>query len=177
MSDEATVGFLATVPLLEGLEERYLAELARAMRRRTVRNGELLWHQGDTAKEMLFVVEGSVSVSQHLPGDRSVQVAEVGPGDTLGEIALLDGGGNTMSARVAETATLLVLGRVDFAALIARQHPSAFTLKRRLATLTTARLRALLGILSDSLGGEAAGGPAHDAARAFAALEYCDAPD
>src|SRR5262249_55650405 len=177
MSDEETVEFLATVPLLEGLEEAYLAELARAMRRRTVREGELLWRQGDTAKEMVFVVEGGVSVSQHLPGDRTVEMAEAGPGDTLGEIALLDGGENTMSTRVTDTATLLVLGHVDFAALVARQDPSAFTLRRRLAALTTAHLRALLRRLSLSLGGGAASGPAEDAARAFADLEWCGPPD
>jgi hypothetical protein len=37
-----------------------------------------------------------------------------------------------MSVRVTETATVLALGRLDFAALIAGQHPSAFRLKRRL---------------------------------------------
>jgi CRP-like cAMP-binding protein len=179
MSDEETAEFLATVPVLAGLEDAYLAELARAMRQRTVREGQLLWRQGDTAREMLFVVEGGVSVSQQLPGDRAVQMAEVGRGETLGEIALLDGGENTMSARVTETATLLVLGRTDFAALIARHHPSAFALKRRLAALTTERLRVLVGLLALSLSprGEAAGRPAHDAGRPLAELEYCGAPD
>jgi CRP-like cAMP-binding protein len=177
MSEDETVEFLATVPLLEGLEAPYLAELAQSMRQRTVRKGEVLWHQGDRGKEMLFVVEGSVTVSQNLPGGRTMEMAEAGPGETLGEIALLDGGENTMSARVTETATLLVLGRVDFSALVARQHPSAFELKRRLAALTTARLRGLLRRLALSLGGEAAGRPAHDPARALTDLEYCDAPD
>jgi CRP-like cAMP-binding protein len=177
MSDDKTVGFLATVPLLEGLEAAYLAELARAVRRRTMREGELLWHQGDAAKEMLFIVEGGVEVSLHLPGDRTVEMAEAGPGDTLGEIALLDSGGNTMSARVTRNATLLALSRVDFAALVARQHPSAFTLKRRLSVLATARLRSLLGRLAASLDGDAAGGPAEHAAWAFADLEYCRPPD
>ncbi len=177
MSEEETVAFLAAVPLLEGLEGTYLAELARSMRQRTVREGDLLWRQGDARTEMLFVVEGRVSVSQNLPGGRTVEMAEAGPGNTLGEIALLDGGESTMSARVTETATLLVLGRVDFAALVGRQHPSAFALKRRLAALTTARLRAQLSRLSLSLGGEAAGAPAQDAALAFADLEYCGAPD
>jgi len=41
MSDEKTVEFLATVPLLEGLEEAYLAELAASMRQRTVREGAI----------------------------------------------------------------------------------------------------------------------------------------
>src|SRR5262245_5147552 len=177
MSDDETVAFLAAVPLLEGLEEAYLAELARALRERTVQEGEFLWRQGDSAREMVFVVEGGVSVSQHLPGDRTVEMAARGPGDTLGEIALLDGGENTMSVRVTETTRLLALTRVDFAALVARPHPSAFRLKRHLVALTTARLRDLLLRLSASLGGEAAGRPAEDAARPVAELEYCGAPD
>ena len=82
-----------------------------------------------------------------------------------------------MSVRVTETATVLALGRLDFAALLAGQHPSAFTLKRRLASLFTARLRDQLRHLAGSLGGEMAGPPAEDAERALADLEYCRPPD
>jgi CRP/FNR family transcriptional regulator, cyclic AMP receptor protein len=177
MSDRETVDFLATVPLLEGREEADLVELARVMRRRTVREGEILWRQGDDAREMVFIVEGGVSASLHVPGDRVVEIGRAGPGEIVGEIALLDGGGHTMSVRVTETATVLALGRVDFAALLARQDPSAFRLKRRLASLLTARQRNQLRHLAASLGGEVAGPPAEDAARTFAELEYCGPPD
>jgi CRP/FNR family transcriptional regulator, cyclic AMP receptor protein len=177
MSDRATVDFLATVPLLEGREEADLVELARVLRRRMVREGEILWRQGDDAREMVFIVEGGVSASLDVPGDRVVEIGRAGPGEIVGEIALLDGGGHTMSVRVTETATVLALGRVDFAALLARQDPSAFRLKRRLASLLTARQRNQLRHLAASLGGEVAGPPAEDAARAFAELEYCGPPD
>ena len=76
-----------------------------------------------------------------MPGDRVVEIGRAGPGDIVGEIGLLDGGAHTMSVQATETATVLALGRQDFAALLARQHPSAFELKRRLAALFTARLR------------------------------------
>jgi len=177
MSDRETVDFLATVPLLEGREEADLLELARMMRRRTVREGDILWRQGDDAREMVFIVDGAVSASLHVPGDHTVEIGRAGPGEIVGEIALLDGEGHTMSVRVTETATVLALGRVDFAALLARQDPSAFRLKRRLASLFTARLRNQLRHLAVSLGGEVAGPPAEDAAQAFAELEYCGPPD
>jgi CRP-like cAMP-binding protein len=177
MSDRETVDFLAGVPLFEGREEADLLRLARAMRRRTVPEGELLWRQGDEAREMLVIVDGGVSASLHVPGDRTVEIARAGPGDVVGEIALLDGDGHTMSVRATESATVLALGRVDFAALFARQDPSAFRLRRRLASLLTARLRNQLQHLAVSLGGEAAGSAAEDAARAFAELEYCGPPD
>jgi CRP/FNR family transcriptional regulator, cyclic AMP receptor protein len=177
MSDRETVDFLANIPLLEGREEADLAELSRVMRRRTVPEGEILWRQGDDAREMVFIVDGAVSASLHVPGDRTVEIARAGPGEMMGEIALLDGGEHTMSVRATETATVLALGRVDFAALLAGQDPPTFTLKRRLASLFTARHRNQLGHLAASLGSEVAGPPTDDAARAFAELEYCGPPD
>src|SRR3954453_18611395 len=177
MSDRATVDFLASVPLLEGREEADLEELARLVRRRTVRAGQLLWRQGDRAREMLFIVDGAVSAFLHLPGNRTLEIVRAGPKESVGELGLLDGEGHATSVRVTETATVLALGRLDFAALLAGQHPSAFRLKRRLASLLTARLRDQLRHLAVSLGGEMAGPSPEDAARALADLKRSRPPD
>lgn len=177
MSDPETVAFLATVPLLKGRDEEDLAELARVMRRRTVRVGEMLWRQGDEAREMLFILDGAVSASVHLNGHRAVEIGTAGPGEIVGEIGLFDGRGHSMSVHATATTTVLALGRLDFAALLAGQRPPAFALKRRLASLSTARLRVQLRLLADSLGGEMAGPPAEDAADALADLEPSVAPD
>jgi CRP-like cAMP-binding protein len=177
MSDRDTVDFLATVPLLEGRADADLVALARVMRRRTVPKGEILWRKGDGARELVFVVDGAVSATLHVPGDRTVEIGRAGPGEILGECALLDGEGQTMSARVTETATVLALGRLDFAALLAGQNPLAFRLRRHLASLCTARLRNQLRHLAVSLGGDMAGLPAEDAAPPFADLEECGPPD
>jgi len=80
MSDRETVDFLATVPFLEGGAEADLVELAQVMRRRTMREGEILWRQGDDAREMVFIVEGGVSASLHVPGNRTVEIGRAGAG-------------------------------------------------------------------------------------------------
>ena len=154
MSEPAAVDVLATVPLLEGWQQQELAELARVLRRRTVKAGEVLWPQGGDGREMAFVVEGAVTVSLHVSGDRAVDIATAGPGEMVGEIALLDGGPHTMGVRAAQPATLLMLGGVDFAALLASQNPRTFRLRRRLAALLTARHREQLRLLAASLDGE-----------------------
>jgi CRP-like cAMP-binding protein len=178
MSDRETVDFLATLPLLEGRAESDLVELARVMRRRTVPEGEVLWRQGDDAREVVFIVDGAVSASLHVPGDRTVEIARAGPGELVGETGLLDGKGHTMSVRVTEAATLLALGRLDFAALLAGQHPSAFRLKRRLASLFAARFRNQLRHLAASLGDERGDPPPPgSAAPAVGDLEECRPPD
>ena len=133
--------------------------------------------RGTTRARWCSSSRAAVSASLHVPGDRVVEIGRAGPGEMVGEIALLDGGGHTMSVRVTEDATVLALGRVDFAALLARQDPSAFRLKRRLAALSPHAIAISSAHLADSLGGEPAGPPAEDAARAFAELEYCGPPD
>jgi CRP-like cAMP-binding protein len=118
-------------------------------------------------------VTGRGSRSLHVPGDRLVEIATAGPGDTVGEIAPLDGGPHTMTVRAVEGTAVHALGRVELAALLARQDPAAFGLKRRLA----ARHRNQLARLADTLGGDASGPSAEDADRTFAELEHCGPPD
>jgi CRP-like cAMP-binding protein len=176
MSERDVAGFLATVPLLEGLPEAELAQLARVLRRRTVRAGEPLWRQGDEGRELAIIMEGAVAASLEVPGGRTVEIATAGPGEAVGEIALLDGGSHTTSVEVTETATVLMLGRADFAALLAPRLPSAFRLRRRLALLLTTRYRRQLLHLAASLG-EPAVGPVADEIATSADLVPAGTPE
>jgi CRP-like cAMP-binding protein len=173
MPDRDTVEFLATVPLLEGRDEAELVELARVTSRRAVQEGELLWHQGDDRRELLIVIDGSVATSLQVTGGRRVEIGTAGPGQILGEIALLDGRGHTMSVRATEPTTVLALSHSDFAALLAGQRPAAFALRRRLVAHLTARLRGQLRHLATSLGGE----PPTDGEPAVTELEPSRPPD
>jgi CRP-like cAMP-binding protein len=147
------------------------------MRRRTVREGQALWRQGEVGREVFFVVEGAVATSLRVPGDRTIEIGRAGPGQILGEISLLDGHGHTLAAHVTETATLLALGRLDFAALLVTQDPAAFGLRRRLASHLIARLRGQIRTLAVALGGESDDVPSEAAAPDLPALEQCRPPD
>jgi CRP-like cAMP-binding protein len=177
MSDRETVDFLAGVALLEGRDEADLGRLAQVLRRRTLKKGDLLWRQGDAAREMVFIVDGAVSASLDVPGDRTVEIGRSGPGEIAGELGVLDGHGHTMSVRATEAATVLALGRTDFEALLAGRDPSAFRLRRHLASLFTARLRNQLANLVLSLGGEPPTPPGEDVTQALADLQDCGPPD
>jgi CRP-like cAMP-binding protein len=169
-----TVAFLSSVPLLDGVPEAELAELARVLRRRDAPAGEILWREGDEAVAMLLIVEGEVSASLRLPGDRAVEVVRMGRGEVLGEVPLLDGGQHSAAAQVTEPARLLSLSRADFAALVSRRDATAFALKRSIARVACARMRRHLAHLAQSLGGEPTDGPAGDVTDE---LEPCGPPD
>jgi len=171
------VAFLATVPLFHGIPDAEVAELAHVLRRRELPAGKVLWRVGEEAREMVLIVDGRVSVSLPLPGNRAVELTSLGSGEMLGEIPLLDGGRHFRTATVIEPATLLSLGRMDFAALLSRRHPTAFALKRRIAGVACARLRVHLAALAASLGEESPDSLAAPPAEANAELAFCGPPD
>ena len=81
-----TVAFLSSIPLFEGIPEAELAELAQVLRRRDVPAGEILWREGEDARAMLLIVDGRVSITVRLPGDRAVEVASLGRGEARPEL-------------------------------------------------------------------------------------------
>lgn len=163
---------LAAAPLFEGLAQEDLAGIARVMRRREMAPGDVLWQQGADARGLALVVDARVAVTLRLPGGRSVQLADVGPGETLGELPLIDGGPHSATAQVTQAGSVLFFSRTDFAPFVAHDDPSAFALKRRLVTVNATRLRRQLALLAASLGGDA---PA--AAPVRSALEPADPPE
>src|SRR5687768_7198697 len=145
---------LARIPLLAGVPEAELAELAWALRYRDLPAGEVLWRQGEEAESMAFVTEGTVELSLSLPGRRTAQVVTTRAGEVLGELALIDGGPRSLTATAVERTRVLTLSRADFTALVSRRHPTSFLLKRRLAGIACAHIRRHHAEFAAALDGE-----------------------
>ena len=82
-----------------------------------MREGEELLHQGDFAYEFMVIVDGQAQVMRD-----EVQVAELGPGDFLGEIAALDKGYRNASVVASSEMTVVVMTARDLRH-IAREMP------------------------------------------------------
>lgn len=92
-SEDTKTASLKRSPLFEDLSKRELAELARHSEDVAVPAGKVLCSEGDTAKEFFVIVDGEVEVTKN-----GKPLATRGPGDIIGEIALL--------ANVPRTATV-----------------------------------------------------------------------
>jgi CRP-like cAMP-binding protein len=69
--------------------------------------------QGQPGREAFVIVDGRATVKV---GD--IEVATVGPGDHVGELALLDGGPRTATVTAATDMTVLVISQRAFFALL-----------------------------------------------------------
>ena len=72
---------------------------------------------------------------------------------------------------------MLSLSRADFAALVSRRHPTAFTLKRRIAGRRVRAAARQLATLADLARRRRGGGRAAPAGAPPAELEFCGPPD
>lgn len=81
--DAATA--LGTSPLLAPLDGTAVAHLADCATERVLLDGEVLWYAGDEPASLIGVLTGAVDVRR--PGE--VRPFRLGPGSTLGDIALM----------------------------------------------------------------------------------------
>jgi len=104
---------LRSVPLFSGLRRDELERLVELADEVDVPDGQLLTRQGELGDEFFVVLSGHVIVARD--GHRLVRL---GPGEFLGEIALIDGRPRTASATADGPARLLVLSHRAFDALL-----------------------------------------------------------
>src|SRR5262245_46117893 len=140
MPQDATEHGLDAVAIFDDLTADERARLAAELETLSLKRGETLVRQGETADALYIVVTGRFVVT--LDGSR-VPVAELGPGQPVGEIAFLAGGVRTATVTALRDSLVLRLGRADFEALSAKS-PSIWrtltvTLARRVADANLAR--------------------------------------
>ena len=104
---------LRRVPLFSRLSGHSLDEVERLADEIDVPAGRELIRQGAFAHEFFLVLEGEVRIDRG-----GVQVNTLGPGDFLGEIALVDGGTRSATATTTAPSRLLVLGNREFNTLM-----------------------------------------------------------
>ncbi|MGL6279856.1 MAG: cyclic nucleotide-binding domain-containing protein, partial [Gaiella sp.] len=123
---------LSRIPLFAGVDQAVLQRLEAASSERTLLAGELLFDQGDPADDLHVVLQGRLRVIvTDAHGTRDV--AELGPGSAVGELALLTGAPRAASVRAVRDTRLLVLPGDVFAAHFAVDAALAAAVARELA--------------------------------------------
>jgi CRP-like cAMP-binding protein len=133
------VGYFARLPATE------LNRLAGRCTRRTLGPGQLLFEEGEPCRGLFVVASGRVEIRQISRRGREQVFHTEGPGATLGEGPLFDGGGYIASAVALEPTSVLFLPRAEVLD-VCRRRPAV-----ALAMLTTMarRVRHFADIVGD----------------------------
>lgn len=113
MARKSHLDHLAAVPLFSACSKKELQEVARHSDQVDLPAGRTLCEQDSIGREAFVILEGSADVRRN-----NRKVATLGPGDCVGELALLDHGPRTATVTAATDVSVLVLGAREFSGLI-----------------------------------------------------------
>jgi CRP/FNR family cyclic AMP-dependent transcriptional regulator len=133
-------------PLFRGLSPEILGRIAELATQRSYLSGEVVFMQGDPGDALYAVLTGKIRISAGTSVGRELFLNIMEPGDTFGEIALLDGGPRTASATAMNDSALVVIRRENFLRVLEREPRLALELLR----LCGERLRWTSGLVEDA---------------------------
>jgi len=114
-----TVQLLSRCDLLRHLPPQAIEEILPCVRNRSLAPGETLFQAGDAGDALYIVAKGGVEVIEDHPKGATV-LAELGPGQAFGEMALLSDSPRTATVRASGGAELLAIEKQDFSDLVIR---------------------------------------------------------
>jgi CRP/FNR family transcriptional regulator, cyclic AMP receptor protein len=113
LSRQTKLDLLRKVPLFSRCSRKELEAIGRMADELDVRVGKDLTVQGKPAREFFILLAGEAVVRRN---GRRIRV--LGPGDLVGEIALINAGPRTATVTVSEPSRVLVLTARDFGTLL-----------------------------------------------------------
>lgn len=126
------LGHLAEIPMFAALAKKDLTTLARHADEVELPEGRVLVEEGRRGREFFVIVDGKARVTR---GGR--KVADLGPGDYFGELALLDDAPRNATVTALTPLTVVVMERRAFSGVL-DEIPS---IAHKLATGLARRLR------------------------------------
>lgn len=141
----SVVSALGSVSLFSGLSPDELHLLAEHAIRRRVSQGELLFSEGETCKGLHIISTGRLRIFKSSPSGREQVLAVEGPGGSVAELPVFDGGPYPASVSAVEDSQILFISRNDFRTFCLN-HPEVAL---KMLAVVGARLRRLVGIIEE----------------------------
>ncbi len=136
---------LKDVPIFSSLSESEFAFLTARVVQRKFAAGELIFGEGEPCAGLYVVEAGNVRIFKSSSGGREQVLSIDGPGGSIAELPVFDGGSYPASAHAITACTLLFFSKQDFHALCI-QHPEV---PLKVLRVVGGRLRRLVGIIEE----------------------------
>lgn len=130
---KARIEALRGIPLFSSLDEKSLSEIAGLLIDRKIPKDAVIMEEGTLGDYMYVIQEGQVKVAKMSDDGREKILEILGPGEFVGEMALLDREPRSASVKTTQACLLLALSRADFMSLLAQNPDLSLELIRELS--------------------------------------------
>ncbi|MCR9144353.1 MAG: cyclic nucleotide-binding domain-containing protein [bacterium] len=138
--EEEVMELLRTCPVFAGIPDRGLRQIREMCHLRYYKDNEHIFRYGEPGVGLYIVLEGQVEIYRLEAGDYHRQFTVLGPGDFLGELALLEDLPRTASAASRGYSRVMGFFRPDLLSLLQRNPRLGSLIILNMARLTARRL-------------------------------------
>jgi CRP/FNR family transcriptional regulator, cyclic AMP receptor protein len=136
---------LAEVPIFSSLADDELGFVSQRAVPRGYSAGQMVFGEGEPCTGLYVVASGHVRIFKSSAGGREQVLSIEGPGSSVAELPVFDGGNYPASVVALDEATLLFVSKQDFQTLCLTHPQVALKVLR----VVGARLRKLVGIIEE----------------------------
>jgi CRP/FNR family cyclic AMP-dependent transcriptional regulator len=136
---------LKKAPLFADLSEKELGFVAERAVLHRLEAGALIFSEGEPCEGLYVVESGAVKIFKTSASGREQVLAVEGPGGSVAELPVFDGGTYPASASALSKAGVLFVSKKDFRALCL-QHPEVAL---KVLKVVGSRLRKLVGVIEE----------------------------
>ena len=142
---EQKASFLEAIPWLMDMPFRELRELAYYIDGYALREGNILFKEGDDESYLVIIVSGSIDIIKQDSTQNPQLVATLREGKVFGEMSLLDGEPRSATAVAKDEVMIFVLTQERYEALQKREPAVALRITLKMAKAISQKLRQTTG--------------------------------
>lgn len=132
--DKETTAQLKKIDWFDELPDEMLAALAKKVHKRKLSKDEILFSKGDEGDSLFVINSGWVKVVAKDTQGSDIVLNQVGDGEIIGEMALLDNEPRSAGVVALEETTVLELKRDDFMEILKQQPDLALSVIRNFSS-------------------------------------------
>jgi len=121
-------------PIFRDLDADAFEQLGRYAKPATLKRGATIFSKGDPGNSLIAVISGTVKISISSPDGRNAILNLIGPGEIVGEVAVLDGMARTADATANSNCEIFIIDRREFLPFVRGQPALAMKFIELLCT-------------------------------------------
>ena len=111
--------------------------------------GTFILKEGMDENCLCILLEGTVDIYKNTEPDKHLKIASIRPGETIGEMGVVDGQPFSASVIATQDSIILMITRQDFDKLTDQHEKIGIKLFKKIAATISSRLRNTTGRLAD----------------------------
>ena len=149
VTDQLLTQFLSKTEIFEGFDTAEIALFVSHLEITKVPASHTIFQEGTTGDAWFVIMNGEVSVTKEMVSGPPHVLSHLYPGDSFGEMALMDGAPRMATLYAVEDCLLARLSRDSFMQLLRDGQMPAIKLLWAMASVLCQRQRELTQVLSD----------------------------